>query len=278
MSLSPAIIPTGNISSFIQAVNGIPFISQEEEFRLASKLRNEGCVESAQKLVTSHLRFVLSISRKYFGYGLPKEDIIQEGTVGLMKAVRGFNPELGYRLSTFAVQWIRSEIHDYLLKNWSLVKIATTKAQRKLFFNLRKLKGDKDFLSDGDVGIIAATLSVSESDVRSMDVRLSSRDISFDPIEVDDEPSSPVLYLADQSRGPEDLAIDEDSSSFLSSKLVRAISQLDDRSRDIIKLRRMNEGEIPTLSDLSKKYGVSVERVRQLEAAAIKKLKCLMEE
>jgi RNA polymerase sigma-32 factor len=269
--------PVGSLDSYIDRVSQIPVLSKEDERALATRFRSEGDLEAARELVLSHLRFVVHIARGYLGYGLPMGDLVQEGNVGLMKAVKRFDPGVGVRLVSFAVHWIRAEIHEYVLRNWRLVKVATTKSQRKLFFNLRRMKKNLAWLSEDETKAVAKDLGVEVSDVREMEQRLSARDMSFDPApESDDEESySPAMYLPASNADPaievEREEWDEDSSDRLSI----ALEKLDERSRSILKRRWMTEDKA-TLHELADEYGISAERVRQVESNAINKLKGLM--
>jgi len=272
--------PGSSLDSYIDRVSRIPVLSREEELNLARRLRNEEDLDAARQLVLSHLRFVVHIARGYSGYGLPVGDLIQEGNVGLMKAVKRFDPDVGVRLVSFAVHWIRAEIHEYVLRNWRLVKIATTKAQRKLFFNLRKFKKNLGWLTDVETKAIARDLGVTTAEVTDMEQRLSSRDLSFDPApDADDEDGaySPSAYLqhpeADPSVAVEREQWDEDTAE----RLSQALETLDDRSQHILRSRWMQD-EKSTLHELADKYGVSAERIRQIEANAIKKLRGLVAE
>lgn len=272
--------PVGSLDAYIDRVSRIPVLTREEELDLARRLRNEEDLDSARKLVLSHLRFVVHIARGYSGYGLPVGDLIQEGNVGLMKAVKRFDPDVGVRLVSFAVHWIRAEIHEYVLRNWRLVKIATTKSQRKLFFNLRKFKKNLGWLNDAETRAIASDLGVTTAEVTDMEQRLSSRDLSFDPApDADDEDGaySPSAYLphpeADPSVAVEREQWDEDTSE----RLSQALDTLDERSQHILRSRWMQD-EKSTLHELADKYGVSAERIRQIEANAIKKLRGLVAE
>jgi RNA polymerase sigma-32 factor len=273
--------PGGSLDSYIERVSRIAVLSREEELELARRLRNDSDLDAARQLVLSHLRFVVHIARGYSGYGLPVGDLIQEGNVGLMKAVKRFDPDVGVRLVSFAVHWIRAEIHEYVLRNWRLVKIATTKAQRKLFFNLRKFKKNLGWLTESETRAIASDLGVTTAEVTDMEQRLSSRDLSFDPApDADDEDGSaysPSAYLqhpeADPSVAVEREQWDEDTSD----RLAQALETLDERSQHILRTRWMQE-EKSTLHELADKYGVSAERIRQIEANAIKKLRGLVAE
>lgn len=273
--------PVGSLDAYVDRVARIPVLTREEETDLAQRLRQDGDLDAARQLVLSHLRFVVHIARGYGGYGLPVGDLIQEGNVGLMKAVKRFDPTVGVRLVSFAVHWIRAEIHEYVLRNWRLVKIATTKSQRKLFFNLRRFKKNLGWLTDSETRAIASDLGVSTAEVTDMEQRLSSRDLSFDPApDADDEDGgsySPSAYLqhpeADPSIAIEREQWDEDTSE----RLAQALETLDERSRHILHSRWMVE-EKATLHELADKYGVSAERIRQIEANAIRKLRGLIAE
>jgi len=269
--------PVGSLDSYIDRVLQIPVLSREEEVALAIRFRSEGDLEAARELVLSHLRFVVHIARGYLGYGLPMGDLVQEGNVGLMKAVKRFDPNVGVRLVSFAVHWIRAEIHEYVLRNWRLVKVATTKSQRKLFFNLRKMKKNLTWLSEAETQAVARDLGVEVRDVREMEQRMSARDMSFDPApDADEEESySPAMYLPASNADPaievERDEWEEDSTDRLSA----ALSRLDERSRNILKRRWMSD-EKATLHELADEYGISAERVRQVEVNAINKLKGIM--
>lgn len=273
--------PIGSLDAYLDAIGRIPILSREQETTLATRFRTDNDVEAARQLVLSHLRFVVHIARGYVGYGLPMSDLVQEGNVGLMKAVKRFDPSVGVRLVSFAVHWIRAEIHEFVLRNWRLVKVATTKAQRKLFFNLRKYKRNLGWLSAEETRAVARDLGVSEQDVTEMERRLSSRDVSYDPApEAEDDGNtnySPAAYLpaadADPAVAVENAEWDDD----VSDRVAFAMTQLDDRSRAILQARWMNEPKA-TLHDLADQFGVSAERIRQIEANAIKKLKKLVVE
>jgi RNA polymerase sigma-32 factor len=272
--------PVGSLDAYVDRVARISVLSREEEVALATRFRTETDLNAARQLVLSHLRFVVHIARGYSGYGLPVGDLIQEGNVGLMKAVKRFDPTVGVRLVSFAVHWIRAEIHEYVLRNWRLVKIATTKSQRKLFFNLRKFKKNLGWLTESETKAIAHDLGVSASEVTDMEQRLSSRDLSFDPTpDTDDEEGSysPSAYLphpeADPSVAVEREQWDEDTTD----RLAHAMESLDERSQHILRSRWMTETKA-TLHELADKYGVSAERIRQIEANAIKKLRGLVAE
>ena len=267
----------GSLDHYVQAVSAVSVLTKEEEIELAKRLYSEDDLNAAQELILSHLRFVVHIARGYSGYGLPLGDLIQEGNVGLMKAVKRFDPNVGVRLVSFAVHWIRAEIHDYVLKNWRLVKVATTKAQRKLFFNLRKAKKNLGWLSSTEREAIAKDLSVSIEEVSRMEQRLSGRDISYDASSTDDEDFdfSPASYLPSPNSDPAETIERVDWQSNNHNRLTAAVSELDDRSRDIVARRWLAEKKA-TLHELASEYGVSAERIRQIESNAIKKLKGLM--
>ena len=266
--------PTGSLDSYIQAVSAVPVLSKEEEQRLARRLVDHDDLDAARDLVVSQLRFVVHIARGYSGYGLPLGDLIQEGNIGLMKAVRRFDPDVGVRLVSFAVHWIRAEIHEFVLKNWKLVKIATTKAQRKLFFNLRSAKKHLGWLSKAETKAVAEDLGVSEREVTEMEQRLYSPDVAFDPAPGDDEekPYAPALYLRNQDADPAAALEADDWSDQATEQLTTSLELLDERSRDILQSRWLGETKV-TLHQLADKYGVSAERIRQIENSAIKKLR-----
>jgi RNA polymerase sigma-32 factor len=270
----------GSIESYLQAVSTIKMLSAEDEKALAEKLHNDGDLNAARALIMSHLRFVAHIAKSYSGYGLPQADLIQEGNVGLMKAVKRFDPTVGVRLVSFAVHWIKAEIHEYVLKNWRIVKVATTKAQRKLFFNLRKNKKRLGWFNNEEVQTVANELGVSEKDVREMESRMSSQDMGFDLNADEDEgiaqtQFSPVQYLTDQASDLAETVEQQQSQDNSNQRLFSALKTLDERSQDIIKSRWLTE-EKETLQDLALKYQVSAERVRQLEKSAMKKLQGLI--
>ena len=269
--------PMGSLDSYVERVSRIPVLSREDEVALAERFRGEGDLDAARNLVLSHLRFVVHIARGYLGYGLPMGDLVQEGNIGLMKAVKRFDPRVGVRLVSFAVHWIRAEIHEYVLRNWRLVKVATTKSQRKLFFNLRKRKKNLAWLSESETQAVARDLKVEVSDVREMEQRLSARDLSFDPApDADEEESySPALYLPASNADPAIQAESEEWEEDSAERLGIALEKLDERSRSILKRRWMTDDKA-TLHELAAEYNVSAERVRQIEANAIKKLKGLM--
>ncbi len=264
----------GSLESYIQAVNRFPILSAEEEKALARRFREHNDLEAARQLVLSHLRFVVSIARGYLGYGLPHADLIQEGNVGLMKAVKRFDPERGVRLVSFAVHWIKAEIHEYILRNWRLVKVATTKAQRKLFFNLRSLKQGDGTLSSREVEEVAQTLNVNREDVREMETRLYSQDIALEPTVDEEEPAyTPIAYLAAPNTDPVQHIENAERERLATEGLSRALDALDPRSRHIIEARWLNEDSPATLHELAAVYGISAERVRQIEAKALRKMK-----
>jgi len=270
----PALSPVSSLESYIQAVNAIPLLSVEREVELGRRLREKEDLSAARDLVLSHLRLVVAVARNYMGYGLPQADLIQEGNVGLMKAVRRFDPGRGVRLASFAIHWIKAEIHEYILRNWRLVKVATTKAQRKLFFNLRSLKASTNTLSPAEVTTIARTLDVKESDVVEMEQRLQGHDITIDPVPEDGEDRpGPIAFLADASEGPAEIVEREQVESLESEGLARALASLDERSRRIIQARWLSEGDAKTLHELADEFGVSAERIRQIEAKALAKMK-----
>jgi RNA polymerase sigma-32 factor len=270
--------PVGSFDAYVDAISRIPVLTREQEFALATRLREDNDVDAARELVLSHLRFVVHIARGYSGYGLPMGDLVQEGNVGLMKAVRRFDPTIGVRLVSFAVHWIRAEIHEYVLRNWRLVKIATTKAQRKLFFNLRKYKRSLSWLTADETQAVARDLGVSPDEVTEMERRLASRDLSYDPApdaDEEEESYSPASYLpapdADPAVAVERAEWDDDTSD----RVAEALDKLDARSQQILRARWMTEQKA-TLHELADQFGISAERVRQIEANAIKKLRKLV--
>ena len=263
------------LANYLQQVNSAPVLTAEEERALAVRLSESEDLEAARTLVFSHLRYVISVARGFLGYGLPIQDLIQEGNIGLMKAVKRFDPERDVRLVSFAVHWIRAEIYDYVIKNWRIVKVATTKAQRKLFFNLRKSRDRLGWMREGEVKALAERLDVGESVVSEMESRMTGADISFDPVETEDELSpSPAGYLADYRFDPATLISASDQKNTRNNQLSEAISDLDQRSQDIITRRWLNdESTKPTLSDLAEEYGVSAVRIRQIEKKAMDRMK-----
>ena len=267
--------PLGSLDAYLERVSRIPVLSREEERALGERFRKSGDLAAARQLVLSHLRFVVHIARGYSGYGLPVGDLIQEGNVGLMKAVKRFDPALNVRLVSFAVHWIRAEIHEYVLRNWRLVKIATTKAQRKLFFNLRRLKKNLGWLSAEETAAVARDLGVSEAEVSEMEKRLAARDLSFDPEPEDEETYSPAAYLPAPDADPATQVEEAESAESSADRLRGALSRLDARSRDIVEKRWMSEDKA-TLHQLAAQYGVSAERIRQIESSALGKLRTLV--
>ena len=274
-----SVSPVGSLDAYVQAVHGIPVLTPEQEKELAVRFHDEQDVEAARQLVLHHLRFVVHVARGYMGYGLPLGDLIQEGNIGLMKAVKRFDPTKGVRLISFAVHWIKAEIHEFILKNWRIVKVATTKAQRKLFFNLRKSKKRLGWMNAAEVAAVAKDLKVSPEEVLEMESRLAGQDIGFDLTpETEDEDSvsvAPVTYLADEGSDPAESVERQDSDSRNGARLEHALVGLDERSRHILQRRWLDE-EKATLQELADKYHISAERVRQLENNAIKKLRTAM--
>ena len=266
--------PLGSLDAYIQAVGSVPSLTEEEERELATRLREDGDLDAARQLVLAHLRFVVHIASGYQGYGLPMADLIQEGNVGLMKAVKRFDPSVGVRLVTFAVHWIRAEMHEFILRNWRLVKVATTKAQRKLFFNLRKLKKRLGWMSPDEQEAVADYLGVKREEVAEMEMRLAGHDISFDPPDSsgDDDTYSPSQYLPSPDTDPAVELEEADAMERASEQLAEALEGLDARSRDIITARRLTEKKT-TLQELAGRYGVSAERIRQIENIALKQLR-----
>jgi RNA polymerase sigma-32 factor len=295
MSASSALVPAGrqalalglpasvgNIDAYISTVNRLPMLSQEEEASLARKLRDEGDLASAQKLVMSHLRLVVSIARGYLGYGLPHADLIQEGNIGLMKAVKRFDPEQGVRLVSYAMHWIKAEIHEYILRNWRMVKLATTKAQRKLFFNLRSHKTGLDTMTPEQVDDLAASLNVKREEVIEMETRLSGRDIALDASSDDDDDAkfAPISYLSAEHSEPLKVLEAKQYDRLQSEGLEQALSALDARARRIVEARWLanDDGSGATLHELAEEFGVSAERIRQIEVASMKKMKAALAE
>ena len=270
-------LSAGSLESYVSGVFRLPMLSAEEEREHALRLRSQNDLSAARALVLSHLRFVVRIARGYSGYGLPQQDLIQEGTVGLMKAVRRFDPDMGVRLVSFAVHWIRAEIHEYILRNWRIVKVATTKAQRKLFFNLRSSKKRLGWLSHQEVEDVARDLGVKPETVLEMEARLSGQDLSYDGAQDadDDDPVAPAAYLADSRSEPSRLLENEDSAADEKARLYEALESLDERSRNILQERWLGERKA-TLQDLADRYGVSAERIRQIEKQAIGRLRSEM--
>ncbi|WP_153004485.1 RNA polymerase sigma factor RpoH [Tepidimonas taiwanensis] len=293
-STSLTLPPLGNLDAYISAVNRIPMLTAEEERDCARRWREQHDLEAAGRLVLSHLRLVVAISRQYLGYGLPQADLIQEGNIGLMKAVKRFDPAQGVRLVSYAVHWIKAEIHEFILRNWRMVKVATTKAQRKLFFNLRALKRDlragaadedavRERLSDAEIDVVARELKVSRDDVIEMETRLSGGDVALDPLPGDDgeDTHGPIAYLADHRHEPTAVLEARERELLASEGIERALAQLDERSRRIVTARWLQVNDDgsggATLQELAHEYGVSAERIRQIEAAALKKLRKALE-
>lgn len=279
--LSTMNVPVGSLDAYIYRVNQIPMLSAEEEYECAKRFQEEGDVEGARRLVLAHLRYVVRVARGYLGYGLPLNDLVQEGNVGLMKAVKRFDPKMGVRLVSFAVHWIKAEIHEFVLHNWRIVKVATTKAQRKLFFNMRQMKQRLGWLTHEEVDAVANDLGVSREDVLVMEQRLNAMDASYDASDADDDDTSfktaPARYLQDLNSDPALLFEQENGGTQSREKLHLALECLDERSRDILQQRWLIDDKSVTLHALAEKYGVSAERVRQLEKNAMKKLRQHME-
>src|SRR6186713_1961439 len=281
MSGSALAFPTpaslGSLDHYIQAVNRFPLLTAEQETELGRRWREREDVDAARQLVLSHLRLVVAVSRNYLGYGLPQADLIQEGNVGLMKAVRRFDPERGVRLVSFALHWIKAEIHEHILRNWRLVKIATTKAQRKLFFNLRSMKQGLAPLTADEIRNVATTLKVKPEEVREMETRLAGQDIAFEADDNDDEESyAPIAYLADANAEPGRVLEHAQEEQQRSEGLTSALASLDPRSRRIIETRWLKEKDQATLHDLAAEFGVSAERIRQIEVKAMQKMRSHM--
>ncbi len=267
----------GSIESYVQAVNRFPLLTAEQEHELAVRFRDQGDLDAARQLVLSHLRLVVAIARGYLGYGLPHADLIQEGNVGLMKAVKRYDPDRGVRLVSFAVHWIKAEIHEFILKNWRLVKVATTKAQRKLFFNLRGMKQGSGALTAGEVQAMAQALNVEEHDVREMETRMYGQDVSLDPsVDDEEETFAPIAYLAAPNAEPTQHLEVAEREKLASEGLTRALATLDARSRHIVEARWLAEDNAATLHELAAVYGISAERVRQIEAKALQKMKAAL--
>lgn len=266
----------GSLDAYISAVHRIPVLSQEEEQSLSRSYQEEEDLAAAKKLVMSHLRFVVHVARGYAGYGLQLADLIQEGNIGLMKAVKRFDPERGVRLVSFAIHWIKAEIHEFIIRNWRLVKIATTKSQRKLFFNLRSLKEGHESLNREEIGIIAKTLNVKPEEVAEMETRLGGRDIALEPVGEEEEGFAPISYLADEHAGPLQVLEAKQQEKMLGEGLSTALASLDERSRRIIEARWLQEGEAATLHELAAEFSVSAERIRQIEQKAMQKMRSNM--
>ena len=264
----------GTIEAYISTVNRLPVLTPEQESALARRLRDEQDIEAARELVLSHLRLVVSVARQYLGYGLPHADLIQEGNVGLMKAVKRFDPERGVRLVSFAVHWIKAEIHEYIVRNWRMVKVATTKAQRKLFFNLRSMRPDGQTLDSKQVDEIAAQLNVRTEDVREMEVRLSGREMSLENQDDDEDAYAPIAYLSDEGHADPTQVLERRAEDLMrGAGLDRALDALDPRSRRIVQARWLQDDSGATLHELAEEFGVSAERIRQIEVAAMKKMR-----
>jgi RNA polymerase sigma-32 factor len=275
LTLPATLPPVSSLESYIQAVNAIPMLTLEREQALGRRLRDENDLTAARDLVLSHLRLVVSVARNYMGYGLPQADLVQEGNLGLMKAVKRFDPERGVRLASFAIHWIKAEMHEYILRNWRMVKIATTKAQRKLFFNLRSMKPTMAALTPKEIRQVAQTLNVKESEVIEMEQRLQGGDIALEPAPDDtrEDIVTPIAYLAEPGEGPAELFEREEGEALKADGLTRALSSLDERSRRIIRARWLAESDPKTLHELADEFGVSAERIRQIEAKAMQKMK-----
>ncbi|MGF1779589.1 RNA polymerase sigma factor RpoH [Vibrio nomapromontoriensis] len=276
-----ALVTQDSLDGYIRSVNSYPMLTPDEERGLAERLHYKGEIDAAKGLILSHLRFVVHVARGYSGYGLPMADLVQEGNIGLMKAVKRFNPEVGVRLVSFAVHWIKAEIHEYVLRNWRIVKVATTKAQRKLFFNLRKSKKRLGWFNNGEVETVAKELGVEPSEVREMESRLAAQDPTFEMPTDDDDTgvsyTAPSLYLEDRSSDLADNVEAENWENHTNTRLGHALSTLDERSQHIVRSRWLNDNK-STLQDLADNYGVSAERIRQLEKNAMKKLKAAVGE
>lgn len=274
-----ALVPQGSLEAYIRAANAYPMLSAEEERDLGERLHYKSDLSAAKQLILSHLRFVVHVARNYTGYGLPQADLIQEGNIGLMKAVSRFNPEMGVRLVSFAVHWIKAEIHEYVLRNWRIVRVATTKAQRKLFFNLRKTKQRLGWFNQDEIEVVARELRVTEKEVLEMESRMAAQDMTFDMGSDDDDNSAvaPVLFLQDKSSDFANEIADDNWEAHAADKLSVAIESLDKRSQHIIRARWLEDDNKVTLQELADQYGVSAERVRQLEKNAMKKLRAAIE-
>src|SRR5438128_4331110 len=269
----PVPMPTGSLEAYVHTVNRVPILAAEEERALAQRFRAEGDLEAARSLVLSHLRLVVAVARGYLGYGLPHADLIQEGNIGLMKAVKRFDPERGVRLVSFAIHWIRAEIHEFILRNWRMVKLATTKAQRKLFFNLRSMKPTLDPLTLAEVRSVARQLGVKPEEVSEMEMRLAGQEIALEPASDDDEGYAPIAYLADRSPGPSEVLEAKQDESLKARGLEAALASLDARSRRIVEARWLREKDPATLHELAEEFKVSAERIRQIEAQALAQMK-----
>ncbi len=282
LSLATLNLPIGSLEAYIHRVNQIPLLTPEEEHDYATRVHEQGDLEAARALVLAHLRYVVRVARGYLGYGLPLSDLIQEGNIGLMKAVKRFNPKIGVRLVSFAVHWIKAEIHEFVLQNWRIVKVATTKAQRKLFFNLRHMKKRLGWFNNEEVDAVAKDLGVTREDVMVMEQRLNAMDESYDPLDLDDDDSSyraaPAEYLQDSRSNPALVFAQTHTDNYDHDRLHTALASLDERSQDILRQRWLSEDKASTLHTLAQQYGVSAERVRQLEQSALKKLRLLLAE
>ena len=277
--ISTTLPPIASLDLYIQAVNRIPLLTAEEESSLAKRLKEENDLDAARILVMSHLRLVVSIARRFNGYGLPFADLIQEGNIGLMKAVKRYDYENGARLVSFAMHWIKAEIHEFVLKNWRIVKIATTKAQRKLFFNLRSMRSNLDTLDSNEIDRISRELNVRTSDVSEMEARMSGHDLALDPLSMDeDNEYSPISYLPTPDLDPSQTLEEKQLEKKQSEGLTAALLILDERSRAIIQARWLKEKDQSTLHELADQYGISAERIRQIEAQAMKKMRAAMSE
>jgi RNA polymerase sigma-32 factor len=281
-SVTLALPSLGNLDAYISAVNRLPMLTAEQEVDYGRRFRDDNDLGAARALVMSHLRLVVSVARQYQGYGLPHADLIQEGNIGLMKAVKRFDPERGVRLVSFALHWIKAEIHEYILKNWRLVKLATTKAQRKLFFNLRSMKKDHNTLSPDDVTDIAERLNVREKDVSEMETRMGGHEMALEPVNDDGEDEyAPIAYLVAPNSDPTEIIAGHEHDRLQTEGIAQALSSLDERSRRIVEsrwLRDDDDGGSRTLQELANEYGVSAERIRQIEAKALKKMKVTLAE
>jgi RNA polymerase sigma-32 factor len=273
---APLPMPTGSLEAYIQTVNRFPLLTLEEEQRLARRFRDQNDLEAARSLVLSHLRLVVALARGYLGYGLPHADLIQEGNIGLMKAVKRFDPDRGVRLVSFAIHWIKAEIHEYILRNWRLVKVATTKAQRKLFFNLRSMKTGLGPMSASDVERVAGELHVKPEEVVEMETRLSGQELAFEGDREDEEAYAPVHYLADEDAEPFRVLEAEETERVRAEGLHKALETLDARSRRIVEARWLREKDAATLHELAAEFKVSAERIRQIEAKALDKMRKLL--
>ncbi|HEY9396131.1 MAG TPA: RNA polymerase sigma factor RpoH [Burkholderiales bacterium] len=272
-------VAVGSLDHYVQAVNRFPLLTAEQELELGRRLRNDGDLNAARQLVMSHLRVVVAIARGYLGYGLPHADLIQEGNIGLMKAVKRFDPERGVRLVSFAIHWIKAEMHEYILRNWRLVRVATTKAQRKLFFNLRSMKPGLESLTPDEVQRIAQELRVKPEEVVEMEMRLAGQDIGLEPASDDDEDNfAPIAYLSDPDNEPSRIAETDQNEQLQTEGLSQAIESLDARSRRIIEARWLREKDTATLHELAAEFNVSAERIRQIEVKAMQKMRGLIAE